>query len=205
MTPLYIAYIIITAQTYSSLEGVIDLTNNNTSSKNTYEIERKFLIAYPNIEQLKTIKDYSEAKLSQTYLKSSPKTNGMRIRKSTQHGKSTYTKTYKKDISAIKRIEIEDEITEDEYKLLQQQADTHLNPIEKTRLSFSYLSQRFELDIYTFWKDRATLELELQYENQIIKIPPFLTVIKEVTADQRYRNHSLSKKIINEPLGEVFI
>ena len=63
-----------------------------------------------------------------------------------------------------------------------------------------YKDQLFELDVYTFWDDRATLELELDNENQEIEIPPFIDVIKEITDDERYSNRALSYSVITEDI-----
>ena len=63
-----------------------------------------------------------------------------------------------------------------------------------------YSGQLFELDIYPFWNDRATLEIELSDENENFELPPFIEVIKEVTDDDRYKNRSLSYEIVNEEI-----
>ena len=38
------------------------------------------------------------------------------------------------------------------------------------------------------------LEIELTNENQEVKIPNFINIIKEVTNDINYRNYNLSKR-----------
>lgn len=164
------------------------------------EIERKYLIAYPDITFLEACPNYSKSDICQTYLKNEGSTTGMRIRKRGANGIYKYTKTFKRDITPVKRIELEDEISQQEYKELLKSADPMLKTISKTRHCFSYNNQLFELDIYTFWNDRATLELELENENQKIDFPPFIKVIKEVTGDLRYRNRSLAGNIVTETI-----
>jgi CYTH domain-containing protein len=50
------------------------------------------------------------------------------------------------------------------------------------------------LDIYPFNSDYAILEIEVNDINEEIKLPPF-TIVKEVTADERFKNHSLAKTL----------
>ena len=63
-----------------------------------------------------------------------------------------------------------------------------------------YKGQFFELDIYDFWTDRATLEIELSSEEEKVELPSFIEVIKEVTDDDRYSNRSLSYNVVNEEI-----
>ena len=42
--------------------------------------------------------------------------------------------------------------------------------------------------------DMYILEIELTNENQEVKIPDFINIIKEVTNDINYRNYVLSKR-----------
>lgn len=169
-------------------------------NNNSFEIERKYLIKYPNKADFKDLDEYNELQISQTYLNDYGSTRGIRIRKSYKNQMYIYTKTYKEDITPVKRIEIEDEITKEEYESLLKYADKKLKTIEKTRFTFLYKKQLFELDIYPFWSDRAILELELADEKEEVILPPFIEIIKEVTSDKRYRNHSLAKKNILEPI-----
>ena len=164
------------------------------------EIERKYLIRYPNLDALKRLPQYSKTEITQTYLKSENPAFGERIRKRGTNGVYVYTRTYKRDITPDKRIELEEEITQQAYNTLLTKADPMLQSITKVRYCFSYAGMLFELDIYPFWSDRATLEIELASENESFTLPPFLTVIKEVTGDLRYRNRNLALHIVNEPV-----
>lgn len=164
------------------------------------EIERKFLIRIPDVAILEKQPLYMKIDMEQAYLRDMGRTSGMRIRKSTLNGKTSYKKTYKKSITHITRIEIEDDISEQGWKDLMFEIDPDSSPITKTRHCFMYNGQFFELDIYPFWNDRATLELELKDEEQTIDFPPFIEIIKEVTEDKRYSNRSLSFKIITEEI-----
>ena len=71
-------------------------------------------------------------------------------------------------------------------------ADTEKRQIRKTRYCMMYEDQYLEIDIYPFWNDRAVVEIELSDEEQEVKLPKELKVIREVTDDLRYRNAALS-------------
>ncbi len=164
------------------------------------EIERKYLIKFPDVSLLEQQPVYMKIEMEQAYLKDQGETAGMRIRKSTLNGKTTYKKTFKKNITNVTRIEIEDDISEQSWLELLKEVDPESTPIKKVRHCFMYNSQLFELDIYPFWSDRATLELEISSEDQQITLPPFIEVIKEVTEDKRYTNRSLSYNILTEEI-----
>ena len=162
---------------------------------NGYEIERKFLIEFPNIELLKAQEGCSFAKLSQCYLN-----GGTRIRSIEKNGETKYIKTVKQHVSDIKRIENESEITGKEFLDLLKNKKQGTNIIEKTRYFIPFKNHTLEIDVFPFWNDRAFLEIELNDENEEFFIPDYLKVIKEVTFDKRYRNSALAKEIITEEL-----
>lgn len=155
-----------------------------------YEIERKFLIKYPNISWLE--KNCKKLEIIQTYLNSN-EDEEIRVRQRGDNGNYIYTQTIKRNISDVKRIEIEKRLSKDEYLDLLMNADTSKHPIRKTRYCLVYKNQYFEIDIYPFWKDKAITEIELNSENQEFEIPKQLEVIKEVTNDKKYKNSELAK------------
>ena len=96
-----------------------------------YEIERRFLIRYPDLCWLDTAAEKSA--IVQTYLLSEEKGITERVRKRGGKEAFVYTHTTKKRISAARRIEIEEEIDEAQYRRLLQRADPARRTIEKTR------------------------------------------------------------------------
>lgn len=158
-----------------------------------YEIERKYLIDYPDIEYLEKLPNCKKINIIQTYLQSD-KSEEVRIRQRGYNGNYTYSKTRKVEISGIKRIELEQRLSESEYVELLTKADPEKGQIIKSRYCLVYNNEYFEIDIYPFWSDKAILEIEINDENKEIKIPPFINVQKEVTDDLAYRNSSLAKK-----------
>ena len=159
------------------------------------EIERKFLIRYPDIEKLKEMPDYRCVHIEQTYLESDDDFAGGRIRRITEGATVTYIYTFKEKISDLTRYEFEKAITREEYLQLLSHKTPDTITIEKDRHSFSYAGLTYELDIYSFWQDRATLEAEVDSEDTPIPIPPCVELIEEVTFDRRYRNSQLANNM----------
>lgn len=161
---------------------------------NPYEIERKFLIEMPDISQLESLPNCEKVNIVQTYLKSSSDEE-IRIRQRGINGSYTYSKTRKLPVSDLKRIEIEERLSQEEYINELLNADPCRGQIIKTRYCLCYESQYFEIDIYPFWDDKAIVEIELSSENQKINLPPFLNVIDEVTDKIEYKNSSIAASL----------
>ena len=157
-----------------------------------YEIERKYLIRFPDREVLNSCSGKTE--ITQTYLISRDG-HSSRVRKRGLDGVYTYTHTQKTRINDVKRIELEREISREEYESLLQDADPSRDVIRKTRYCLDYREQLFEIDVYPFWTDRAIMEIELDDEDQQIFFPPGVQIIDEVTADKRYTNSSLARHV----------
>ena len=157
-----------------------------------YEIERKYLIRFPDRELLNSCSGKTE--ITQTYLVSRDGRTA-RVRKRGLDGEYTYTHTQKARISDVKRIELEREISQEEYDRLLLDADPTRSVIHKTRYCLDYREQMFEIDVYPFWTDRAIMEIELESEEQEILFPPAVQIITEVTSDKRYTNSSLARHV----------
>lgn len=156
-----------------------------------YEIERKFLIEYPDIAKLEADKNCGKVEIIQTYLKSNDDKE-IRVRQRGNNGSYSYTKTIKQTINGLKRLETEKRLTQAEYINLLMDADTTKHQIRKTRYCLVYHNQYFEIDIYPFWNDVAIMEIELNNESQTIEFPPQIKIIKEVTDDIEYKNSNLA-------------
>lgn len=156
-----------------------------------YEIERKFLIEYPDLSWLERQPSCRRVEIIQTYLKA-PEGEEIRVRQRGAEGSYIYFQTTKRRISGLKRVEIEKRLTKDEYLRLLMQADTAKRQIRKDRYCLTYENQYFEIDIYPFWDDKAIVEIELREENEQIRFPRQLKVIREVTDDENYKNASLA-------------
>jgi len=160
-----------------------------------FEIERKYLIYMPDSNLLEQSAEMTE--ITQTYLLSEKGTTA-RVRKRGTDGKYTYTHTEKRRVNDIKRVETEREISPEEYRQYLQSADPGRNVIYKKRFCILYEGQLFEIDVYPFWTDRAIMEIEMEHEQQSVKLPPFVKLIREVSGDRRYTNASLAKEVPTE-------
>ena len=151
------------------------------------EIERKFLIEYPDLTQLEKLPYCRKVDIVQTYLKDEPGVTS-RVRQRGGDGHYIYIQTTKKHITDMKRVEIERRLTKDEYLELLKKADPECHPIRKSRYCIAYKGQYFELDVFPFWNDRAVLEIEMSDENAEIRFPEWLRIIREVTEEPQYKN-----------------
>ena len=164
---------------------------------NPFEIERKFLVEMPDINLLESMANCEKVNIVQTYLKSSD-SEEVRIRQRGIDGNYTYSKTRKITINNIKRIEIEERLSQEDYINELLNADPSRGQIIKTRYCLCYDNQYFEIDIYPFWNDKAIVEIELNDEKQAIKLPPFLNLIDEVTDNQDFKNSSIAASLKKE-------
>lgn len=166
--------------------------------KRMTEIERKFLIKYPDTEYLAQLDGCKKIDMSQTYLLCDD--GSLRVRRSVYNGEIVYYRNIKKRISDMSHLEDERIISEETYSELLFCRDTKRSTIEKTRYAIPFKGHIIEVDVYPFWNDRAVLEVELDFEDEEFELPPYVSVIKEVTGDKRYSNKALAKEILTEVL-----
>lgn len=158
------------------------------------EIERKFLIAMPSLADLEKCGGLRVKRIEQTYLLTDDGTNA-RVRRIDESGKISFVKTVKKRISTLSCYEDEFEISAEQYENELKNADPKKQTIRKVRYAFPFESHTVEIDVYPFWNDRATLEVELSSEDESFSLPDFIRVIKEVSDDKRYKNTNLATEI----------
>lgn len=156
------------------------------------EIERKFLIEYPDTAMLEKLPNCQRVEIIQTYLNAAEGEES-RVRQRGIDGNYIYTQTTKRKVTERKRIEVERRLSRDEYLRLLMDADPECRPIRKTRYCLTWDNQYFEIDIYPFWHDRAILEIELSHETAPIRFPEHIKVIQEVTEEPSYKNAALAR------------
>ena len=161
-----------------------------------YEIERKYLIDYPDTYWLEHFPSCRKVEIVQTYL-NAPEGGERRVRQRGADGSYVYFETVKKPAGAdgLKRVEVERRLSEREYLDCLMDADMSRHPIRKTRYCLTWENQYFEIDVYPFWKDKAILEIELPSEDAAVHFPKEIRIQKEVTADLAYKNASLAREI----------
>lgn len=157
------------------------------------EIERKYLIEYPDMDWLKSQEACRPVEIAQAYLTRSDGTD-VRVRQRGTDGGYIYIETIKRGGPGIERTEIERRITAEEYRSLLEGAKGDVRWIRKTRYCLVYRGQYLEIDIFPFWDSKAFLEVELLSKDQPVEIPPEIHVIREVTGDPQYTNYALARR-----------
>lgn len=158
------------------------------------EIEKRYLVILPDFAELEAI-PFEVIDIDQTYLE-----DGSRVRRRGQYGVYAYYHTIKKSLSHMSRVELERKITAHEFIDLQTtQRDLDCDVIRKTRTCFTWENQYFELDSFKppllpEFGGLGILEIELTTEQQEVKLPPFIKVVREITGDKKYSNHELARR-----------
>lgn len=159
------------------------------------EIERKFLIRMPERDVLLAQAACTCSEIEQTYLQTEVPGISERVRARTTAGVTVYTHTVKTRVNPLTCIEEEETVSEEQYRALLERADASRSPVLKERFCFPRDGYLYEIDVYPFWTDRAIMEVELSSETEQFPIPSILSVLKEVTADKRYKNTMLAKSV----------
>ncbi|MBQ7387126.1 MAG: hypothetical protein IJW03_03055, partial [Clostridia bacterium] len=151
------------------------------------EIEKKYIIEKPDLECISGEEAFSASEIVQIYVESQRGvTHRVRFRK--RDGVTEYTETKKIRIDAMSSTEIERDISEDEFAELSKNIRAGSKPIRKTRYTFLYEGQLFEIDVYPEWKRCAIMETELESRESQVKFPSFIRIIRDVTGIKEYSN-----------------
>jgi len=158
------------------------------SNSNNLEIERKFLIEYPNFENICFDR---KVDISQSYLVRKSTDVERRIRSWSEDGTTRYFYTEKKFLTGFTRQELETELSKQDYDILKLEVDNSLVIVNKSRYTIDVDRLTFEIDVYPFSKEYAIMEVELDNENQEYNPPKDINILKEVTGVKQYSNISL--------------
>ena len=157
------------------------------------EIERKYVIAMPDVARLAECEGYTASGIEQTYLESAEGVTH-RVRARRYADRTVYTETKKVRIDKMSAFEDERELTEGEYLALLERRKQGTVTLKKARHTFEFKARTFEVDIYPEWKGSAILETELESREAVVEFPEFIAVIAEVTGDRRYSNAAMSHR-----------
>jgi CYTH domain-containing protein len=163
------------------------------------EEERKYIVeltdALPD--------DCIESEIIQTYLKAEPGCE-VRLRKrgwqdrasdddSAQGRKYVYVHTSKKLNSDNEEVVTERQINNSLYEMMLGLADPARKSIHKTRRSFIWKGQYFELDTFLEPVSKLMiLETKGISESEDVKFPPFIQVLKDITGEKQYYNYNIA-------------
>lgn len=149
--------------------------------------ERKYIV-----EPVGELPDSNVSEIMQTYLVTEPGCE-TRLRHRSWGDKSVNVLTTKKKISATEQIETERQINDTLYETLLRQSDPYCHPIRKTRRSFIWKGQFFELDTYHQpINNLSILETKGVAELEDVNFPPFLKVLADITGDTNYYNYHIA-------------
>ena len=161
------------------------------------EIERKYIIEQPSAAELERMAEHTVSRIEQIYL-DSPMGETLRVRRREWQGRIEYIETKKIRIDKMSSTEIERELSCEEYSVLAERRAEGTYPIYKTRHTFIYCGQLFEIDLYPEWSRTAIMETELNSRDTEVEFPPFIRIIREVTGEREYSNAAMSRHFPGE-------
>ena len=133
-----------------------------------------------------------ESEITQTYLVADPDCE-VRLRRRSWSGEFVNVHKTKKRISANEILETERQVSNALYESLLQQADPYRATIRKTRRSFIWKGQYFEIDSFHSPIDNLVMLQTKGVERQeTVNFPPFLRVIADVTGNPQYYNYNIA-------------
>lgn len=160
------------------------------------ETERKYVILIPDRSLLASMPDFTESEITQIYLEDEKATH--RVRKRSYFDRVEYTENVKVRINGLSSVEHEEDISEERFNALRRRIQSGTHPVIKRRYTFAYGERTLEIDVYPEWTRTCIMEVELESENEAPSFPDFIRIVKEVTGDKRYSNHSMSKSFPEE-------
>ena len=152
------------------------------------ETRRRYLIEYPDVRALEKRPNCQRVEIEQAYLRSEIPGEMIRIRQRGLDGHYVYFKTRKRTVEGMKRIEMEERLTRNEYLDLLMQADPNYRQIHKQRFCLSENGLYYKIDIYPQWNDQAMMEIELYSIDDKVVFPEGIRVIREVTGEKEFTN-----------------
>ena len=173
----------------SKICRVIKEISNVLELPQPIEAERKYIVAVTG-----DIPEATESEITQTYLVADPGCE-VRLRRRGWNGNYVYIHTTRRTLSPTEELLTERQINGNLYESLLQQADPYRQTITKTRKSFIWKGQFFELDTYLSPVSNLTiLETKGMKAHSEVRFPPFLKVIEDITDNKQYYNYNLALK-----------
>ena len=175
----------------TKLNRVLKEISNVLEIPQPIEEERTYIV-----ELTGELPESIESEITQTYLVADPDCE-VRLRRRSWHGEIVNVHKTKKRISNSEVLETERQVSNALYESLLQQADPYRATIRKTRRSFIWRGQYFEIDTFHEPVNNLTiLETKGIAEQECVNFPPFIKVIKEVTGNPQYYNYNIALKRI---------
>ncbi|MCH5307959.1 MAG: AAA family ATPase [Prevotella sp.] len=171
----------------TKLRRVLKEISNVLGIPQPIEEERKYIV-----ELTGDLPECIESDIRQTYLVADPDCE-VRLRRRSWNGEAVNVHKTKKRVSPTEVLETERQVTNALYESLLQQADPYRATIHKTRRSFIWKGQYFELDTYHEpIKGLMVLETKDIAQQESVNFPPFIKVIEDITGNQQYYNYNIA-------------
>lgn len=153
------------------------------------EEERKYIV-----EITGQLPETATSDITQTYLVAEPGVE-VRLRQRKTDAGIVNIHTTKKCLNGNQELVTERQVTSNLYENLLQQADPYRHTIQKTRRSFIWQGQFFELDEYKGRLQGLTiLETKGITSHSELKLPPFLRIKQDITGRREFYNYMLALK-----------
>ena len=163
------------------------------SSGKHCEMERKYLIRYPDTAHLAAQPGCEVWEITQIYLEDGEDGLTRRVRRVRVNGEVKYFRTFKSRVSALSALEDEGEITAEDYAAYCAQQDPSRQPILKTRYRIPVGDFTAELDIFHGRHEGLLLvEVEFPSVDAADAFVPPTWFGQDVSEDPRYRNSYLA-------------
>ena len=171
----------------TKLRRVLKEISNVLGIPQPIEEERKYIV-----ELTGELPECIESDIKQTYLVADPGCE-VRLRRRCFQGEVVNVHKTKKRVSSTEVLETERQVSNALYESLLQQADPYRATIHKTRHSFIWKGQYFELDTYHEPVDNLmVLETKGVAQQESVNFPPFIKVIEDITGNQQYYNYNIA-------------
>jgi CYTH domain-containing protein/thymidylate kinase len=171
----------------TKLNHVLKAISNVLEIPQPVEDERSYLV-----EVTGELPECVESEITQTYLVADPDCE-IRLRRRDWGSEVVNVHKTKKRLANGEVLETERQVTNALYESLLQQADPYRATIRKTRRSFIWKGQYFEID--TFHEPVSNLTIlatkgVARQEN--VNFPPSIRVIEDVTGNPKYVNYNIA-------------
>lgn len=171
----------------TKLNRVIMEISNVLGIPQPIEEERVYLV-----ELTGELPECIESEITQTYLVADPGVE-VRLRRRCWGGEVVNVHKTKKRVSRTEFLETERQVSNALYESLLQQADPYRATIRKTRRSFIWKGQYFEID---FFHEPVNNLMMLQTkgvaQQESVNFPPFIKVVEDITGNKQYYNYNIA-------------
>jgi CYTH domain-containing protein len=117
----------------------------------------------------------------------------VRLRRRCWGGEVVNVHKTKKRVSQTEYLETERQVSNALYESLLQQADPYRSTIRKTRRSFIWKGQYFEIDFFHEPVDNLmVLQTKGVAEQENVNFPPFIKVLQDITGNKKYYNYNIA-------------